>query len=155
MYKKILVPLDGSELAECALTHVVAIAKAFAAEVILVSVTERVQGFRVVEDPTRPTEQRLVPEGMGKLEKQAQRYLDGVAKRLEAEGVRVLTDVELWNPAEGIIASAITNKCDIIVMASHGRSGPSKWTHGSVAEKVFRASNIPVLMIRAPGCVVD
>jgi nucleotide-binding universal stress UspA family protein len=149
MYKKILVPLDGSELAECALPHAFEIAKAFAVEIILVSVTERVEGFRAIEDRSEPREERLAPEAAGKLEKQAQRYLDRIAKRLEADGVKVESDVQFGNPAEGIIASAITNKCDIVIMASHGRSGVSRWSHGSVAEKVFRAIRIPVLMIKA------
>ena len=151
-YRKILVPLDGSELAECALAHAIEIAKAFSAEVVLVSVTEAKQGFRVADDLSRSSEQRLIPEGTGKLEKQAQNYLAKIVKRITTEGVTVATDVEYGNPADGILASAQLYNCDLIVMASHGRSGPSKWTHGSVAEKIFRASTVPVLMVRAPNC---
>ena len=151
-YRKILVPLDGSELAECALAHAIVIAKAFSAEVVLVSVTETKQGFRIVNDLSQSTAQRLIPEGTGKLEEQAQNYLAKIVKRVTTEGVTVSTDVEYGNPADGILASAQLYDCDLIVMSSHGRSGPSKWTHGSVAEKVFRASTIPVLMVRAPNC---
>ena len=151
-YSKILVPLDGSELAECALPHAVEIAKAFSAEVVLVSVTEAKQGFRVVDDLSQSTEQRLIPEGTGKLEKQAQNYLDKVVKRITTEGVTVSTDVEYGTPADGILASAQLYHCDLIVISSHGRSGLSKWTHGSVAEKIFRASTVPVLMVKAPNC---
>ncbi len=151
-YRKILVPLDGSELAECALAHAIEIAKAFSAEVVLVSVTETKQGFRVADDPSQSSEQRLIPEVTGKLEKQAQNYLAKIVKRITTEGVTVATDVEYGNPADGILASAQLYNCDLIVMSSHGRSGPSKWTHGSVAEKIFRASTVPVLMVRAPNC---
>ena len=151
-YRNILVPLDGSELAECALPHAIKIAKAFSAEVVLVSVTEAKQGFRVVNDPSQSSEQRLIPEGTGKLEEQAQNYLAKIVKRITTEGVTVATDVEYGNPADGILASAQLYNCDLIVMSSHGRSGPSKWTHGSVAEKIFRASTVPVLMVRAPNC---
>jgi nucleotide-binding universal stress UspA family protein len=151
-YRNILVPLDGSELAECALPHAIKIAKAFSAEVVLVSVTEAKQGFIVVNDPSQSSEQRLIPEGTGKLEEQAQNYLAKIVKRITTEGVTVATDVEYGNPADGILASAQLYNCDLIVMSSHGRSGPSKRTHGSVAEKIFRASTVPVLMVRAPNC---
>jgi nucleotide-binding universal stress UspA family protein len=168
MYKKILVPLDGSKLAECALPHVEALAKGCdTEEVILVSVTERVKGYRVLEGPSQPVGgpagglwessqpmgQRLVPEAFGKKEKQAQRYLDRIAKKMAAKGINVSTEVLLWKPEEAIVGYAKQYGCDLIVMASHGRSGPSRWAHGSIADKVLRASSIPVLMIRAPGCV--
>jgi len=77
MYKKIMVPLDGSKLAECVLPHVETIAKGCAAgEVILVSVTERVLGFRPVDDPEQLLGEALMPEAAGKMEQQAQKYLD-------------------------------------------------------------------------------
>jgi nucleotide-binding universal stress UspA family protein len=168
MYKKILVPLDGSKLAEAALPHAEQLAKGCdTAEVILVSVTERVRGFRPIEGSAEPgvgpgggwgssmqsPGQQLVPEATGKKEKQAERYLDRVAKTLTAKGINVSTDVLLWKPAEAIVGYAKQYGCDLIVMASHGRSGPSRWAYGSVADKVLRSSCIPVLMIRAPGCV--
>ena len=106
-----------------------------------------------MEDPSQPLGQRLIPEGIGKKEKQAQRYLNRIAKGLNAKGITVRTEVLLGNPAEEIAFYAEHPGCDLIIMASHGRSGPSRWTHGSVAEKVFRASSVPVLMVRAPGCV--
>ena len=154
MYKKILVPLDGSKLAECALPHVEELAKGCGTEeVILVSVTERVQGYKAFEDPGQPLGQRLVPETSGKKEKQAQRYLGRIAKAMEAKGIKVNSEVLLGDPAEEIVSYAAHPGCDIIVMSSHGRSGPSRWAYGSVADKVFRATCVPVLMVRAPGCV--
>ena len=168
MYKRILVPLDGSKLAECALPHVEGLVKGSdTEEVILVSVTERVQGYRAVEGSSEPvvgsgggwmsssqgSVQPLVPEAFGKKEKQAQRYLDRIAKELAAKGINVSTEVLLWKPAEAIVGYAKQFGCDLIVMASHGRSGPSRWAHGSVADKVLRGSCVPVLIIKAPGCV--
>jgi len=111
MYQKIMVPLDGSELAECVLPHVEKLAKCSATEqVILVSVTERVTGYRVIEDYTRPlgerlvpgSGERLVPEAVGKQERQARRYLGKIAKTLEAKGIKVLTEVLLGKPTEEI-----------------------------------------------------
>jgi len=166
MYRRILVPLDGSKLAECALPHAEALAKGCdTEEIILVSVTERVQGYEAVEGSAepfvlsgggwgsaiQPPPQRLVPEAFGKKEKQAQRYLDRIANELEAKGVKVHTEVLFWPPAEAIASYAENNGVDIIVMSSHGRSGISRWTHGSVADRVFRGSRVPVLMVRVPG----
>jgi len=153
MYKKILVPLDGSKLAECALPHAEELAKCCDTEkVILVSVTERVQGYRAFEDPGQPMGQQLVPEGFGKKEKQAQRYLGRIAKAMEAKGIKVDTEVLLGDPAGEIVIYAKHPGCDLIVMSSHGRTGVSRLTHGNVADKVFRGSPVPVLMVRAPGC---
>jgi len=154
MYKKILVPLDGSKLAECALPHAEELAKGCGTEkVILVSVTERVQGYRAFEEPSQPLGQQLVPEAFGKLEEQAQKYLGRIAKAMEAKGIKVSTEVLLGDPAEEIIIYAKHPGCDVIVISSHGRSGISRWTHGSVADRVFRGSPVPVLMVKAPGCV--
>jgi nucleotide-binding universal stress UspA family protein len=168
MYNKILVPLDGSKLAECALPYAEELARGCGTEeVILVSVTERIQGFRVLEgegqpiakptggwvEPSKALGQRLVPEAFGKKEKQAQRYLERIAKTMAAKGINVSTEVLLWKPAEAIVGYAKQYECDLIVMASHGRSGPSRWAYGSVADKVLRSSCIPVLIIRAPGCI--
>ena len=154
MYKKILVPLDGSKLAECSLPHAEELAKGCNTEkIILVSVTERIQGYRPTEDAGQPLGQRLIPEAVGKKERQAQRYLGRIAKGLDKKGFKVSREVILGNPAEEIAIYAKHPGCDIIVMSSHGRSGPSRWAHGSVADRVLRASCVPVLMVRAPGCV--
>jgi nucleotide-binding universal stress UspA family protein len=150
MYKKILVPLDGSKLAECALPHAEEVAKGCGTEkVILVSVTERAQGYRAVEDPSQPLGTQLVPEAVGKEEKQARSYLSRIAEAMEAKGIKVDTEVLLGDPAEEIVIYAKHPGCDIIIMSSHGRSGIHRWTHGSIADRVFRGSPVPVLMVKA------
>jgi len=177
MYQKIVVPLDGSKLAECVLPHVIELSQGCRAqEVILVSVTEKVVGRTALASgalPTAPTagqwdvaadpytgKGELAPRvshdatvTLGKMERQAQSYLSRIAKRLSGKGVPVKTAVLTGNPAEAIISLAESQKADLIAMASHGRSGPSRWAFGSVADKVFRASKTPVLLVRAPGCV--
>ena len=163
MYKKILVPLDGSKLAECALPHAEELAKGCGTkEVMLISVTEQVQGrtrapeaqelYRSSDRPEFQGVGQEITVTLGKKQNQAQRYLGRIAKKLEAKGIKVRTEVLFWPPAEAIVSYAEDNGADIIVMSSHGRSGPSRWTHGSVADKVLRASRVPVLIIRAPGC---
>ena len=164
MYKKILVPLDGSKLAECALPHAEELAKGCGGEeVMLISVTEQVRGrtrapeaHELYRSTDRPEFQGAGSEiivTFGKKQNQAQRYLARIAKKLQAKGLKVHTEVLFWPPAEAIASYAEQSGADIIVMSSHGRSGASRWAYGSVADKVLRSSCIPVLMVRAPGCV--
>lgn len=164
MFKKIAVPLDGSKLAECALPYVEELARGCGVEeIVLISVTEQVRAqvrapearelYHSREDPGVQRGGIATTVTFGKQERQAQRYLDRIAKKLKAKDVKVRTQVLCWPPAEAIASYAGENDVDIVVMSSHGRSGLSRWSHGSVAEKVFRASCVPVLMIKAPGCV--
>jgi nucleotide-binding universal stress UspA family protein len=157
MYKKIVVPLDGSKLAECVLPHVESIARGCGTEeVILVSVTERIigSGERKVIEPTEPLPGLVpvvrMPVVVGKMQKQADRYLNRIAKRLNKKGLKVRTEVLLGDPAHEIAEFAEEDSDDLIIMASHGKSGLGRWTHGSVADRVFRVSTVPVLMVRAP-----
>ena len=149
MYEKIIVPLDGSKLAESVLPHVEEIATKCGGEVTLITVTERIQGFAITEDRSQPLGVRLAPQAAGKQEKAGQKYLTRVAEGLKTKGVKVKTEVLLGNPAEEIIINAKTEGGDLIIIASHGRSGLSRWTHGSVADKVLKATHVPVLMVRA------
>ena len=161
MYEKMVVPLDGSKLAECVLPHVEELAKGCGTkEVILVSVTENIAGYKTDAEyrqspgPFPPLEPvTKVAVAVGKKQEQAQRYLGRIAKRLESKGLKVRTEVLLGNPAQEIADFAQHDNVDLIVMASHGRSGISRWAYGSVADKVFRASAVPVLMVKAPGYV--
>ena len=164
MFKKIMVPLDGSKLAECALPYVEELARGCGVEeIVLISVTEQVRAqvrapearelYHSREDPGTQRGGIATTVTFGKKERQAQKYLDRTAKKLKAKDVKVRTQVLCWPPAEAIASYAGENDVDIVVMSSHGRSGLSRWSHGSVAEKVFRASCVPVLMIKAPGCV--
>lgn len=164
MYKKILVPLDGSKLAECALPYAEKLAQGCnTEEVILVSVTEEVRGRTQAPEARELYQSSDKPEYwgagsdvgvvLGKKEGPVVRYLDKIADGLEAKGIKVSTKVLFWPPAEAVVSYAKENNADIIVMSSHGRSGPSRWAHGSVADKILRSSCIPVLMVRAPGCM--
>ena len=179
MYEKILVPLDGSKLAESVLPYVEQIAqRCDTKEVVLVSVTERIKGATAVpiySSVEYPGPQRVdglpawtakpeapggsmgetareVPVGVGRKQRQAERYLNRIAKRLQSKGAsKVSIEVLLGDPAEEIIIYSDLRKIDLIAMSSHGRSGISRRAHGSVADRVFRSVNVPVLMVRAPG----
>ncbi|HEY49582.1 MAG TPA: universal stress protein [Dehalococcoidia bacterium] len=148
MYRKILLPLDGSELAECALPHMDAVARGCdAADVIL---------LRVVEPLHLPGDYVISPKERAKIEKEhrseAEKYLAELKGRLKGDGLRVRSEVIQGKVAESIVDYARERGADLIVMATHGRSGISRWTLGSVADRVIHLSSVPVLMVRAPGC---
>jgi nucleotide-binding universal stress UspA family protein len=151
MYQKILVPLDGSELSECSLEHVKAVASGC-------RVPETVL-FRAVEPLSAETVSALAQAGDSVLreaeldnQNKAGKYLDKVRDRLKKDGLAVKTVVVDGPAAEEILDYAQKNRIDLIVMASHGRSGISRWFLGSVAQKVLQHSPVPVLMVSPSGC---
>ncbi len=140
MYKKILVPLDGSPLAETAIRHAHALAKSLNSSVTL---------FRVVVFPTRDFD--VIPmEGAVSREvsASAKRYLEHVAGSIRRTGVTVNTDVGSGRVADAIIDYAAKNEIDLIVMSTHGRSGAARWLIGSVAEQVVNRASVPVFLVR-------
>ena len=148
MIKKILVPLDGAKLAECVLPFVQETAMQLGAAVVLVSVTNRIQGYWPFEDYSRPSEIRLAPQGTCTMEEYALKYLNNTAKVLEDKGIKVTKAVICGKTAQEIIFYANDNHCDLIVISTHGRSGLSKLTHGSITAKMLKLAPIPVTIIR-------
>jgi nucleotide-binding universal stress UspA family protein len=150
MYQKILVPLDGSELAECVLPHVEALAGGCEVKTVVFA--------RVVEPIHPPTGDWVMePEQIKKLEgehkRAAEEYLRKIAAKAAPAGASVETAVLRGAPAESLADYAAKNQADLIIIATHGRSGVSKWVWGSVADRILRSACVPVLMVRAPGCV--
>ena len=154
MYQHILVPLDGSKTAECAIAWAQELAKRCGSErVTLVRVIKESKGYKRVADYSKPPEQTMVSQAVGGKEKEAEQYLTVTAKRMQDEGIKVETKILLGKPAEAIVFHAGHDSCDLIVMASHGRSGMGRWLRGSVADKVFKGCCTPTLKIRGPGCI--
>jgi nucleotide-binding universal stress UspA family protein len=150
VYNKILVPLDGSELAECTFPHLEALAEGCQVkDVVLMRVIEP---FR---QPT-PSEYVIKPEDVihinEEIRVEAERYLNQAKGRIKLTGREVKTVVLRGNPAEALAEYAAKNGVDLIVIATHGRSGVSRWVWGSVADRILRSACVPVLMVRAPGC---
>ncbi len=159
MYKKIMVPLDGSELAECVLPHVEAI-------VVGCSVKE-VVFVRVVEPANMPSgpmtdisgvfdegDANRIREQMDKYNQAAaEEYLDQVLQRVKLPGANLLSEVIAGKAAESLAEYATNHDVDIIAISTHGRSGISRWARGSVADRILHSACVPVLMARAPGCV--
>ena len=149
MYKKIMVPLDGSELAECVLPHVEAFIKGFkACKVVFVRVVEPLTvSFR---DHSILMAKEL-EETESARKSSAEDYLKHVVARLKHEGAELHSEVIVGKIEDSLADYAEDNYIDLILIATHGRSGVSRWVMGSVADKILRSSNVPVLMVRAPG----
>ena len=138
MYTSILVPLDGSPLAERALPYAEGLARAGGARLVLV---------RAALAHTIPGLNHRQAE-MAALEEAAS-YLEEVARPLRARGLTVDTAVPYGKAAEMIVEEMTSREVDLIVMATHGRSGLGRWVYGSVAEGVLSRGALPVLLVRA------
>jgi len=143
MYNKILVPLDGSKTAECALEHVQTIARGCSVpEVILLFVAE----------PVPAGLYQSSAEGNEKLMAWGKEFLAKIEKSLLTDGVTTRSILLEGKPAETILDYAVKSDIDLIIMSTHGRSGPSRWAFGSVADRVIRHSTVPVLIAVPKGC---
>ena len=142
MYHKMLVPLDGSELAEVVFTYVKELAGRLDLDVILLQVC-----------PTALKE--FIPMQKAYMERAAEtvkRQSKAVQKKTEFEPegkpVDVKSELVVGHPADEILRFTEENDVDLILMASHGRSGIRRWAMGSVADKILRASKAPILLVR-------
>ena len=142
MYKRVLIPLDGSRLAEGILPFILQIAGPLDLEVALVRVVQPVAP-QAIEGTTQFT----VDDVAARLN-EAREYLAPVAADLRQRGVRVTTDARYGQPVTEIVAAAREAGAGIIAMTTHGRSGFSRLIFGSVADAVLRQAEIPVLMMR-------
>ena len=142
MFERVLVPLDGSSLAERALPHAAVVAGALEAEVVLLRVMEGVSGA-----PLRPADP--LTWQMRKMEGAA--YLDKVRSRMVASGLQVRTEILEGNAATRIVEYAQAIDCDLLVMSTHGRGGLAPWSAGSVTQKVLERVKTSVLLVRAFG----
>lgn len=143
MYKKILVPLDGSKTAEGVLPHAKALAYSEGAEIALLNVAANPAQEFAFEDPA------IAGYTVAEDEKAANKYMTKICDELRASGFKVSCHLREGGPATTILKIAEELKVDIIAMSTHGRNWPASWLIGSVAERVVRHSKIPVMMIRA------
>ena len=151
MYKKILVPLDGSDLAECVLPHVESIAKGCGVqEVIFLRVVEP---FQLICDFEGCVSQETMNSIDVDSKVAAENYLSQLVKRIRYDGVSIKPEVITGKPEESITDYASKNAIGLITISTHGRSGISRWSWGNVADRILRSTCVPILMVRAPGCV--
>jgi nucleotide-binding universal stress UspA family protein len=144
MYKRILVPLDGSELAERALPYAEELAGKLGSEIILMNVRAP------AEDPNNP-EHRVYLTKMVATTKQDIKKSPSLppGEKVKVDSSIIGSPGLLTHPAEEIVDYAETENIGLIIMATHGRTGIKRWALGSTADKVVRASKSPVLLIRA------
>lgn len=144
MYKRILVPMDGSPLAEEVLPHVKPLAQAFDTEVVLLQViVEPAEAFAVRSSPLSQ------PKSVRKIQTQTKTYLKKVCAKLEKDGVRATYLIREGGVPETIIDVANFMEADVIAMSTHGHSPTRLFLLGSVTYQVVRRSPLPVLVIRS------
>lgn len=153
MYKKIMVTLDGSGLAECVLPHLETIIKGCETpQVILVQAVEPISIPYGIET-SRFTSLEQLEAFQAHQKTDALRYLEEIVARLKKSGINATAEVIYGRAGEALTDYANKNNIDLVVIATHGRSGIGRWVWGSVADRLLRSVRAPVLMVRAPGTV--
>ncbi len=140
MFKRILVPLDGSSLAECVLSHVVAVSQAFGSRVLLL--------FAVNHEDSK-NGHPVDPVDWHARRAEAEIYLKGIAAELEKMGLTVERAVMEGPPAESIVDTSRSHNIDLIVLSTHGQTGLTRWNSGGVVRKVVQRAFGSLLIVRA------
>lgn len=143
MYKRILVPLDGSRRAETVLRHVEELAHRCEAGVILVRVVDRVAPIGAAESAYAGLRQRELEQAT----QEAHAYLMPVQGMLRAKGIDARIAVAYGRPVDAILQTAAESDVDLIAIASHGRGGLSRVFYGSVAAGLLQRASRPLLLI--------
>jgi nucleotide-binding universal stress UspA family protein len=149
LLRRILVPLDGSQIGEAALCYAAAMASKTGAEMALIEVFEQVRG--VGASGARYS----IPEDES-VKKSLLSYLEHVAQPIRNEGLKISTSVLFGSAAGNIVDYAEKNAFDLIALSTHGRSGLGRWVFGNVTDKILHAGDVPVLVAHStaewPGC---
>jgi nucleotide-binding universal stress UspA family protein len=145
MFKRILVPTDGSALSASAVDHAFAFAHEIGAELVVMTVTEPFHVFALSGDHPEDTPASFQHE----VHRRAGLLLSDAQNKADARGLRCSTmQAENEHPHQAIIEAAEDTGCDLIIMASHGRRGVTALLLGSVTVKVLTHSKLPVLVYR-------
>jgi nucleotide-binding universal stress UspA family protein len=146
MFRKILVPLDGSSLAEKALPYATSLAEKYSAELILAQALSPLPVMPVGEFGVLPYDFGPIH---AKEEERAIEYLSNAKEKLATQGIPARTAViKGRSEADAIVDLAGQEEVDLIVKTTHGRSGLSRWVYGGVATKVLQQAPCPVLLVR-------
>jgi len=157
MYERILVPLDGSKVGETALVHVEKLVSKLVpkvkTEVTLFRVISSLSHYVIAGEAS--VQVPYSDKEIVQIKKKTKDYLDKAGEGLRSKGAIVKTKVATGRAAEEIIKAADELKVDLIAMSTHGRSGLSRLTFGSITDKVLRAGTVPVLAVRAPKDIMN
>jgi len=150
-YKRILVPLDGSELGECVLPHLIEIAKGCNIPEVII--------LRVIEPLSAQTLSSLAQAGAdlvtrmeSDIQIQAEKYVTTTVNKIKSNGINATPLLLYGYASEEILKYAANNSVDLIMMSTHGRTGLTRFFMGSVANRVLNHSVVPVLIVPPPGC---
>lgn len=147
MYSRIVLPLDGSDLAETALATTVTCSKAFEATIHLIQVVDT-QSLEQLGGSAMNFNYDVLSDMFEAETNDANDYISALVSRLEDDGLNVTSDVRMGPIARTILAEL--HDGDLVVMASHGRTGIRRWVLGSVAEEITRHADVPVLLVKQP-----
>ena len=142
MHKRILIPLDGSALAEQALPYAIAQAQRFEAELVLLRVLAPLPSAPLLGEVARS-------RAKASSNVLAREYLERVVASVQEHDIPVQVAITEGHPPVEIVRFAEANEVDLIVMCTRGHSGFSRWLLGSVADRVVRGASVPVLLVRA------
>jgi nucleotide-binding universal stress UspA family protein len=150
-YNHVIVPLDGSELAESVLPHLEAVASN--CQVTNVELVRAVPPIEMHYKAAMPIDVNQEKQINRAAIIEAEDYLKSVKAKLDASRMSVSTKV-LSGKVIDVLADYINaSDADLLIIATHGRSGPSRWIWGSVADRLLQVSCIPIFMVRPPSCV--
>ena len=142
MYKRAIVPLDGSPLAEAVIPFLTEIASTLHMSILLLRVLEPIPP--AVIEGVRQT----MVDVSDVRKRDAEAYLQSIARTVRARGIEVSYEVRSGRPDVEIVEAARDTSADLIAMSTHGRSGLGRLLFGSVAEQVLRHADVPVFMMR-------
>jgi len=145
MFRKILVCLDGSSLAEQVLPYATDVAQRFGSRVVLLQVIHLPASFAAA---AAQGGEKILAEEVGRLAGEARAYLEGVAASLREKGLEVEPAALEGTPSETIVTYARENEVDLIAIGTHGRKSLGRLVFGSVADHVLKHSSIPVLTVK-------
>ena len=141
MYKRILLPLDGSKNAEKTIPIAIEFARFHNASIILLRVVAPLR-HSLMASPG------AINQAFEQIDLIVREYMDGIADGFMAEGIKVETITKRGSPAQWTLDTAKDQSCDLIIIGTHGETGASQWRFGSVANKIIKAkSDIPLLVI--------
>lgn len=159
MFKKIFVPLDGSAFAETALRHAEILARCFGSELVLAQVVSGVEQTVFVNPPIEYesghydpmwSAHQLTAHVPNPLAGLAEEYLLATARKLQAHGLQVQTEVLEGHVADALLQRIESVGADAVIMCTHGRGGLSRALLGSVADRISHHTTVPVLLVRPP-----